>query len=110
MSLCPDVLILLMPQVPVLITDHHMRTPGQPFFFSIILHSSTGHADLKTQENSAPGRLEGDTSRHVDGCKGWSVRAISICHEVTRECNTCETGEAACQSNSVKAPGSGGRF
>lgn len=88
----------------------HMRTPGQPFFFSIILHSSTVRADCKTQENSAPGWVEGDTPRHVDGCKGWTVRAIFICHEVTRECNTCETGETACQSNSVEAPENGSRF
>lgn len=86
----------------------HYRAPyayaWTTFFFSITLHSSTVRADCKTQENSALGWLEGGTPRHVDGCKGWTVRAIFICHEVTRECNTCETGETACQSNSVEAP------
>lgn len=44
----------------------HYRTPyvyawTTPPFFSIILHSSTVHADFKTQENSVSGRLERGT-------------------------------------------------
>lgn len=100
--------VTLSRRVDVPSPSSHYRPPyayaWTTLFFSIILHSSTVHAEFNTQENSAPGRLEGDTPRHVDGCKGWPVRAIFICHEVTRECNTCETGETACQSNSVAAP------
>lgn len=96
----PDVLILLMSQVPVLITDHHMCTPGQPFFsfffFFNYIHpqsmQSVKHGRLQRRVDS-----KGDTAQHMGGCEGSSVHTIFICHEVTRECSTWSTKQLGSQ-------------
>lgn len=86
MSHCPDVLILLMSQVPVLITGHHMCTPGQPFFFQLYCIHPQSMQSLKHRRIQRPVDWRGNG--HVDRCKGWLVFAILICHEVMREHNT----------------------
>lgn len=74
-----DVLILLMSQVPVLITDHHMCMPGQPFLFVFFqFRSSSMYAECKTRETPTRGRVRGFIAAHT----------IVICRKVTREGNT----------------------
>lgn len=80
-----DVLILLMSQVPVLIMDRHMCSPGQPFFSFFQLYSSTIHAECKTQETPMPGRLEGGQAPTRKGVQGFVSARHFHCCEVTRE-------------------------
>lgn len=99
-----DVLILLMSQVPVLITDHHMCTPGQPFLFFFQFRSSTMYAEWNTRETPTPAWLERGT--RPDTWEGARVHRCTHYLHLSRSNEGTQhlVSKTACQSNTVEAP------